>query len=245
MVCVRSVSTGNVEAGRHPLPKFRQQRVDTIDGVDDVGVALLGNDEQDRRIFVVPAGGAAVAHACPDGGDVGQPDDRAVHGLYDQRIVFFGVAQLIVDADGDGTFAAVKSPDRAGGIGIGNRRAHILHGQAHRGQPGRIDAHANGGLLGAGDCDIGDAVDLRQSLGDHAVGRVVDGAGLHRLGCQRQDQDRCGRRIGFSEGRQRRHVRGQIAERGVERGLHVAGCTLDAAAQVKLYGDAGIAERGD
>ena len=229
---------GNVEAGRHPLPQFRQKRVDAIDGVDDVGIALLGDDEQDRRVVVVPAGGAAVAHAGANGSDVRQPDDRAIRGLYDQRIIFVGVAQLIVDADGDGTLAAVKSPDRTGGVGIGNRRAHVFHGQTHGGEPRRIDAHADGGLLGTGDRDIGNPVDLRQALGDHAVGRVVDFAGLHRLGCQRQDQDRRRRRVGFAECRQRRQVSGQIAQRGVERGLHVARGTLDAAAQIKLHGDA-------
>ena len=109
----------NVEAGRHPLPKFGQQLVDTIDRVDDVGVALLGNDEKDRRVLVVPAGGAAVAHACADGGDVRKTDHRAVHGLHHHRIVFIGIVQLVIDPDGDGAFVAVEGAERPGGVGIG------------------------------------------------------------------------------------------------------------------------------
>ena len=76
MVWVRSVSTEMSRPGWDPLPKFGQQLVDAIDRVDDVGVALLGDDEQDRGILVEPAGRAAVAHARTDGGDVGKADHR-------------------------------------------------------------------------------------------------------------------------------------------------------------------------
>ena len=104
-------------------------------------------------------------------------------------------------------------------------------GYAHGGEPRRIDADANGRLFGAGDGDIGDAVDLRQALGDHGIGGVVDLAWQHGFRGQRQDQDRRRRRIGLAERRQRRQVAGQVAERGVERRLHVARGAFDAAAQ--------------
>ncbi len=36
----------------------------------------------------------------------------------------------------------------------------VFHVDAHRGEPGRVDAHADRRLLGARDGDVGDAVDL-------------------------------------------------------------------------------------
>ena len=103
------------------------------------------------------------------------PFDR----LHDQRIVFAGGAQLIVDADGDGALAAVEAADRADGVGIGDRRADVLQAHAHGGDARRIDAHADRRLLGAGHGDVGDAVHLGEPLRDHAVGGVVDLARQH------------------------------------------------------------------
>ena len=85
----------------------------------------------------------------------------------------------------------------------------------------RIDAHADGRLLGAGDRHLRHAVDLRDALGDDGVGRVVEVARRQRLGGQRQDQDGRGRRVRLAEPRQRRHVGRQVGRGGVEGGLHV------------------------
>ncbi len=245
MVWVRSLSTEmSSPAGIHCL-QLGQQLVDAVDGLDDVGVALLGDDQQHRGLLVVPAGRQAVAHARLHAGDVGQADDRAVDRLDHHRIVIAGRAQLVVDADGGAARRSVEGAERAGGVGIGDRRAHVLEREAHLGEPAGIDAHADRRLLGAGDGHVGDALHLRQALRNDAVGGVVDRARLQRFGGERQDQDRRRGRIVFAEGRQRRHVDRQVAERGVERGLHVAGGALDAAGEVELHDDARIAERGD
>ena len=81
------------------------------------------------------------------------------------------------------------------------------------------------------------------ALRDHGIGDVVDRARLHRRRGQRQDQDRRRRRIGLAERRQRRQVAGQVGQRGVQCGLHVARGALDAAVEVELDGDVGVAER--
>ena len=69
---------------------------------------------------------------------------------------------------------AVEHAERAGRIGVGDRGAHVLHRQPHRGERDRIDPHADRRLLGAVDADLGDALDLREPLRDHGVGGVVD-----------------------------------------------------------------------
>ena len=106
----------NVETFGHPLPKLGQQFVDPVNGVDDVGVSLFGNDEQNRRVFVEPSRRTRVAHARADGGNARQTNDRAVDRLDDNRIVFAGIAQLVVDADRDGPLAAIEGSKRAGRI---------------------------------------------------------------------------------------------------------------------------------
>ena len=166
----------NIDTGRHPLLELRQQVVDAVDGVEHVGVALLGDDQQDGRVLVVPAGGKAVAHARLDGRDIGQPDHRAVHGLHHHRDVILRLGQLVVGGDGDVAAAAVEGAERAERVGIGDRRAHVFQRHAHGGKPARIDAHADRRLLGAGDRHVGDAVHLAEPLRDHAVGGVVDRA---------------------------------------------------------------------
>ena len=117
--------------------------------------------------------------------------------------------------------------------------------EPHRRQPRRIDPDPQRRLLGAGDAHLGDALHLRQPLRDHAVGGVIDLAGRHGLRGQRQDQDRRSGGVGLAESGERRHVARQVAQRRVERGLHVARRGLDVAAQVELHGDARDPQRAD
>ena len=45
----------DVDAGRNPALELRQQRLDAVDRLDDVGVGLLGDDQQHGRLLVEPA----------------------------------------------------------------------------------------------------------------------------------------------------------------------------------------------
>ena len=115
--------------------------------------------------------------------------------------------------------------------------------EPHRGERDRIDADADRGLLGAVDGDLGDALDLGQTLDDHGVGGIVERAGRHGIRGQRQDHDRRRRRIGFAERRPRRQVGRQVGLRRIDGGLHVARGAVDVAVEIELHRDAGGAER--
>ena len=83
MVPVRSTSVEiSTPAGIHCF-SLGDQRLHPVDGVDDVGVALLGDLDQHRRLLVEPGDRAAVADGILDLGDVGQPDEIAVRALDD------------------------------------------------------------------------------------------------------------------------------------------------------------------
>ena len=234
---------GEFEPGGNQPLDVRQRRENAVHRLDDVGVRLLGNDQQHRRIAVEARVGAAVAHAGLDLGDGAKPDHIAVHRLDDDRLVVARIGQLLVGTDGGGALRSVEHADRPDRVGVHDSGAHVLHRQAHGGDLHRIDPHAHGRLLRAGGGDFRDAVDLRQPLHDHGVGGVVDRARQHSLRREREDEDRRGRRIGFAESRQGRQVARQRRQRSVERGLHVACRALDVARQVELHGDARGAER--
>ena len=56
----------DLDVGRNPALELRQHLVDAVHRVDDVGVGLLGDDQQHRRLDVEPGRRAAVAHALLD-----------------------------------------------------------------------------------------------------------------------------------------------------------------------------------
>ena len=53
----------NLDPAGNPLLQLRQQRPHPVDGIDDVGIALLGDLDQHRRLLVEPGDRAAVANA--------------------------------------------------------------------------------------------------------------------------------------------------------------------------------------
>ena len=113
----------NFDAGRNPLLQFRDQRPDAIDGIDDVGVALLGDLDQHRRLLVEPGDRAGVADGILDFGDIGEPDEIAVRAL-DHDIAEFGRgAHLPVDRQRLALAAAIEDADRAERIGVDDRES--------------------------------------------------------------------------------------------------------------------------
>ena len=78
MVTVRSVSTPTSTAAGSVEAMLRQQRLDAIDHLDDVGARLALDVEDDRRRGVRPGAELGVLGAADDVGDVGQPHRIAV-----------------------------------------------------------------------------------------------------------------------------------------------------------------------
>ena len=243
IVVVRSVSTWMSMPAGIQRCRLGMQRLHLVDRVEDVGVGLLADDQQHRRLVVEHGGRARVARAVLDAGDARQAHDVAVARLQYDGAVVLGGAQLRVGVDGDRLLVAVDGADRRHGVGLGDGAAHLLHAEAHGGEQRRVDAHANGRLLGAADLHLRDARHLRDALGDDGVGGVVDGARRQALRRHGEDEHRRRRRIVLAECRHVRKVAGQIGGGGVQRRLHVAGGAVDVARQVELHRDAGRALR--
>ena len=247
MVCVRSASTEmSSPAGIHCLQLAAAARRCGRRSRCTLASPCLVMISSTDGLLVEPAGRAAVAHArAATRGDVGQADHRAVDGLHHHRIVIAGRAQLVVDADGGGALVAVEGAERAGGVGIGDRRAHVLERDAHGGEPAGIDAHADRRLLGAGDGHVGDA--------------LAPATGAARSRCRRRRRSRSAAASwrsapGSGSAPRTGWTLRKVGSVGMSLGRSLsaalsAACTSRAAPsmlrdEVELHGDARVAERG-
>ena len=140
----------DVDAGRNPALQLGDQRLDAVDGLDDVGVGLLGDDQQHRRLRVEHGRGARVARALLDLGDVRQAHDGCRSRLDDDALVVVGVAQLGVGLERDRpgwSPSMMPSGARRWRLTMALRTSSMLRPMERAAH--RVDAHADGRLLGA------------------------------------------------------------------------------------------------
>ena len=209
----------DVHVGRHGRFQMRQLRLHGVDGLDDVGVRLTVEDDQNRRLAVGHAEIAIVLNGVGDLGDVGEADRRAVAIGDHQRRVVGGNVRLVVGVDLKTPVAVVDRALRAVGVGRGKRGAHVLEPDAVIVQRLRVELDAHRRKARAADIDVADAAQLRQPLRQDVARGVVHLALRHRLRGQRQDHDRRVGRIDFAVGRIARQVGRQVGARGVDRRL--------------------------
>ncbi|MHC2860052.1 hypothetical protein ACVIYH_001130 [Bradyrhizobium diazoefficiens] len=219
------------------------QRLHAVDGVDDVGIALLGDLDQHRRLLVEPGDRAGVADGVLDFGDVGKPDEIAVGALDDDVAELFRGAHLLVQRQRLALALAVEDADGTKRIGVDDCDPHVVGGDAGVRQRDGVQLHPHGRLVGAADRDVADTRHLRDALRQHRIGNVVDRARRQCLRGQCQHEDGRAGRVRFPEARQGRQIARQVHQRGVDRGLHVARGLVDVAADVELELDVGDAER--
>ena len=124
-----------------------------------------------------------------------------------------------------------------------DRVQHVLPGQARGGEPYRVEPHAHRRLFGAVDGDLRDAIGLRQTLRQDAVGGVVDLRCGQGVGGQRQRHDRRIGRIELAVVGAGGEIRRQIGDRRVDCRLYVTRGAVDVAVDVELHDNGGIADR--
>ncbi len=211
---------GHFEGRRQAGGELRQQLLDAVDDLDDVGAGLALDVDQHRRQLVGPGQQAAVLGAVDDVGDVLQADRRAVAVGDDQFLVGLGRAQLIVGVEGERPLRPVEAALGLVDVGGGDDRADALQVEAVRGQRLRVGLDAHGRPLAAGDADQADAGQLRQLLRHARIDQVVDLRQRHGAGGHRQRQHRRVGRVDLVVDRRLRQVVRQQAVGGVHRRLH-------------------------
>ena len=156
--------------------RLRQQRLDALDDLDDVGARLAADDQQRHRALAVgPAGDPVVLDVVDHPRHVAQPHGRAVLVGDDQ----IAVARRRRRADrwrrwsGSGC-APGNAPLGWSTVAWPSDGAHVLDAQAQAGERGRVDLHAHGGLLAAAHEHLAHALHLGDLLRQDGVGGVVD-----------------------------------------------------------------------
>ena len=230
-----------VDGRRDRLLEVGERLLDALDGGEDVRPGLAADDHEDAALAVDPAGQPVVLDVVEDVGHVAQADGRAVLGGDDQLAIGLGAQQLIGRRDVVGDVGAGQRSLRLVGGRGGQRGAHVLQGHPVAGQRLLIDLHAHGRLLAPADEHLTDARDLRDLLGQNAVGGVEHLGQLQRLRGEREDQDRRVGRVDLAVVGEARQVGRQLGERSVDGRLDVARGAGDVAIEIELQRDRGRA----
>ncbi|MGX1292846.1 hypothetical protein AB7M75_002754 [Bradyrhizobium ottawaense] len=149
IVPVRFDQGGDLDAGRNPLLQLGDQRLYPVDGIDDVGIALLGDLDQHRRLLVEPGDRARVSDGILDVGDVGQPHEIAVGALDDDVAELFRRAHLLVEGQRLALALAVEDSDGAERVGVDDRGPDVVGGDAGVRQRDGVELDPHGRLVGA------------------------------------------------------------------------------------------------
>jgi hypothetical protein len=121
--------------------QLRQQLAYAVDGLDDIRPRLPVDKEQNPRFAIDQTIVAYIFDRIPDGGDIGKPYRPAIVVGEDERLVFYGLQQLVRGTERPGTTAAGNFSFRAVGVGVVQHRPHILQAQAVTLQNGGINLH--------------------------------------------------------------------------------------------------------
>ena len=181
MVVERSTPKAMSIAGEIEALSCRHQRLDQIDGRDDVRVRLPVQNDQDGWLAVGEAGVAQILDPVGHLADIGKMHRRAVAVGDDQRLVVGGLVGLVVGVDLVALVADVDAAFRAVGVGAGKRGAHVLQTDAVFVDRLRNQIDPDRRQRTAADDDFADAFDLRQLLRQHGRCRVIEIAARQRV----------------------------------------------------------------
>ncbi len=237
------IGDGDVDVARDRRLELGQQRLDAVDGVDDVGAGLAEQDHQHRAPAVGDALVAQILHRIVDFGDVGQAHRRAIAIGHDEVAILAGGARLVVGVDLVAVLADIDRAFRAVGVGRGEGGTDILQADPVFEEGARVDLDPDGRQRRAADLHLADAGDLRQFLLHHRRGGIVELALRQGGGGQRQDEDRRVGGIDLAIGRVAAKRGRQVGMRRVDRRLNVAGGAVDIAVEAELQRDLGRADR--
>src|SRR5260370_18483366 len=208
--------------------------MNVVAGLDDGGLGLVCDDEQERGLTVDPGGRKRVTSPRCDRRDGREPPQRAAGRAHDDWIIVGGLKQLIIGGDGLLLLRTIEHANRAGRVGFDNCGAHVLHPEPHRGERDGIDSYPDGGRLSAAYSELGHTLDLRDALRDDRVSDIVNCAGGDGIRCEGRYQDWRGRGIALPKIGHVRPIRWQIARGGIDRGLYGTRLTLPAAIELEL-----------
>ena len=227
----------DIDRRRQRRDDARQQGLDAVDHLDDVGAGLPLNVENDRRRGVRPGAELAVLRAADDIGHVREPDRIAVAVGDDGVGVLRGAFELVVGIDRRGLGRAVEISLRRIDVEVADGGADVVDIEAVGGQRLRIELDAHRRPMAAADGDQADAGQLRYLLRQPGLAQVFQVGERHGLRRHRERQDRRIGRVDLGVDRRNRQVARQQIICGVDRCLHFLLGDVEAQIEAELQGD--------
>ena len=197
IVVVRSSTVSILIAGGMTAVTFGSSVFDPLDGVDDIGAGLLVDREQDRGRIVVIGRGETIGRGGDCASDIADPHRRAVAVRDDHVVELLGVGDLVVGVDRETRPRRRQRAFRGVGRCGHQRAADVFQRQPARGELCRIDLHPDRRSLLAAERNLSDARDLRDLLGEIAVGVFVDDC-VSGMVSERAERMRIGASAGLS-----------------------------------------------
>ncbi|MGY4337305.1 hypothetical protein ACVWW3_002211 [Bradyrhizobium sp. LM2.9] len=233
----------HLDRGRNGGLQLRQQLLDAVDGLDDVGAGNALDRQNDGGVLTVPAGQEVVLRPLDRRADVAYPYRRTVAISDDEVFIGRWLEQLIVGVQ---RICNARAVERALGqvdIGAGDHAADVFKADAAGGKRLRIDANTDRGLLLAADADEANARHLRDLRQQDVLRVGVDRGQRQRVRRQRDQHDRRLGRVHLSDRRRVGDIRRQEGARRIDRGQHVHRRAVHRARQLELHRELGHAER--
>ncbi len=144
-----------MDVGRQHAAQLRQDLPDLLHRLHNVRARLTADIQQHGWLAIGPGSQLVVLDAIDHIRYIGQTHGRigrtAVRN--DRALVLGGSGQLVIGADGVGLRCTVQRALGRVDVRLGQRIAHVLHGQAEVGQLRRIHLDAHGRPYIAGDRD--------------------------------------------------------------------------------------------
>ena len=151
-----------------------KMRANAVHRIHNIRAGLAVNKNQHGRRAVRDAG----VHHVLDGilyiGDIRKPHRRAILPGDDERPVFLSLEELVRRIDLPLFRAVLDLALWPIGIGIAQRRAHLLEADPITIELRRISVHAHGRPRAAADVDLAHALHLRDLLREDRIGRIID-----------------------------------------------------------------------
>ena len=132
---------------------LRQQRLDRIDNIDDVGPRLALNIQHDCRIGVHPGRQLRVLDAVDNGSHVGEAHRSATAISNDDRAVLNARYETVVVINSPSLVRSVEIALGLVDVRAGERRSQRLETKAVGRQRRRIRTHAHSRALSSADAD--------------------------------------------------------------------------------------------
>ena len=167
MVMVRSFSTVKSTVGGSEALNCGSICLDAFDGVDDVGVRLAADLDQNGRLAVREPHVPHVLDGIDHASQIRQAHRRAVAVDDDEIPVILRLEKLVAHDERRGGLPVVQRAFRFVGIRILEKSSDLIQPHVVPGNRLRIDFNAHGGQGTSAHLHLSDALDLRQFLRKH------------------------------------------------------------------------------